>query len=349
MFSLILRQMVFVTVIFGLSYGIYLWPVLYYMGLFSVSIPLSYHILLSVFIGLLIIIYFQTTLTFWPLKFFVYFGLGAGFYGVIISGVCWLLSPVLSSEVIAVLMPVSLGLILMYGYLNSRRIIIRTLSFSNKKITEPCRLIFISDVHLGSEPIQRLHRLIQKINELNPQALLIGGDLIDSNGFDLSELSCLKNLKMPIYFVTGNHEFYLKDSSKKMNELMNCGIQRIDQKTVENFGVRLIGIGDNYLKNQPLNWVRNLPKTPLFTILMVHQPLLWPEAADVCDLMLSGHTHAGQLAPFHWLVQLQFKFYMGLYQNHQSWLFVSSGLGNWGPKLRIGSTCELVDIQLIPE
>ena len=117
--------------------------------------------------------------------------------------------------------------------------------------------------------------------------------------------------------------------------------------TTPNIKVRLTG--DHSLNNQRLDWLRNTPKSSLFTILMVHQPSLWPEAGDFCDLMLSGHTHAGQIAPFHWLVQLQFKFYKGLYQRNQSWLYVSSGSGNWGPQLRIGSTCELVDIHLTSE
>tara|TARA_Y100001935_G_scaffold255556_1_gene269438 strand:- start:4062 stop:5111 length:1050 start_codon:yes stop_codon:yes gene_type:complete len=349
MFSSILRQLVLMMVVFGLSYGLYLWPMVYYLGLFSISIPFIYQMAFSFFTMIFIILYLQTSLTYWPLKLFVYFGMAVGFYGGIISGICLLINPFVSSEIIIVLMPVSLCLILVYGYVNSRQILIRTLSFTSKKITRSCRLIFMSDVHLGSESVQRLHRLINKINGLNVQALLIGGDLIDSSGFDLSELSCLKNLKMPIYFVTGNHERYLKDSAKKMNELIHYGIQRIDQKTLENFGIRLIGIGDHALKNQPLDWFKNMPKSSLFTILMVHQPSLWPKAADFCDLMLSGHTHAGQMAPFHWLVQLQFKFYRGLYQWNQSWLYVSSGAGNWGPQLRIGSTCELVDIHLIPE
>lgn len=349
MIFIILRQAAFITVAFLLSYLLYLFPIFFYLGFFSISVSLVYQMIFSVFVGLLIILYLRTSLTFWPLKFFVYFGLSGGFYGGIISIICFLISPFISSQIIVFLMPVSLGLLLLYGYLNAQKVVIRRLEFSSKKILRPCRLIFISDVHLGSQSIFHLHYLIKKINELDPRALLIGGDLIDSSGFDLNQLHCLNELKMPIYFVTGNHEYYLNDSAKKINELSRYGVQNIDQKIIEDLGVRFIGIGDNLSKNRKLNWLKRIPKSSLFTILMVHQPSLWPEASDSSDLMLSGHTHAGQMAPFHWLVQLQFKFYKGLHQLNQSWLYVSSGAGNWGPRVRIGSNCELVAIQLLSE
>ena len=62
--------------------------------------------------------------------------------------------------------------------------------------------------------------------------------------------------------------------------------------------------------------------------------------------MLSGHTHNGQIFPFNFLVKLKFKFIYGIYEYKKSKLYVSSGAGCWGPKLRIGSSNEIVNIHL---
>ena len=82
---------------------------------------------------------------------------------------------------------------------------------------------------------------------------------------------------------------------------------------------------------------------------MVHKPQLWPMVAGSVDLALSGHAHAGQMMPFHWLVQLQFKFYYGLYRHLDSHCYVSSGAGCWGPRIRIGSSNEIVILELTPK
>ena len=87
-------------VVFGLSYGLYLWPMVYYLGLFSISIPFIYQMAFSFFTMIFIILYLQTSLTYWPLKLFVYFGMAVGFYGGIISGICLLINPFVSSEII---------------------------------------------------------------------------------------------------------------------------------------------------------------------------------------------------------------------------------------------------------
>ena len=89
-----------------------------------------------------------------------------------------------------------------------------------------------------------------------------------------------------------------------------------------------------------------MPVSDLFTVLMVHKPSLWSDIAPYCDLMLSGHTHAGQLFPFQWLVKLQFPFYFGYRMINNLHGYVSSGSGCWGPNVRIGSNNEVVFIKI---
>ena len=65
------------------------------------------------------------------------------------------------------------------------------------------------------------------------------------------------------------------------------------------------------------------------------------------DLQLSGHVHAGQLVPFNWLVRLDQPFVAGLYKVEETWVYVNSGTGYWGPPMRVGSRSELTCLELV--
>ena len=86
-----------------------------------------------------------------------------------------------------------------------------------------------------------------------------------------------------------------------------------------------------------------------FNITLVHKPNIWDDVKSYSDLMLSGHTHNGQIFPFNLLVKLQFKYIYGLYKEETSKLYVSCGIGCWGPKMRIGSNNEIVKILIHPK
>ena len=83
-------------------------------------------------------------------------------------------------------------------------------------------------------------------------------------------------------------------------------------------------------------------KPNLFNLVVVHKPSLWDLIYKKIDLTLSGHTHNGQIVPFNLLVKLRFKNIYGLYEKFQSKLYVSCGAGCWGPRMRLGSTNEIV-------
>ena len=85
-----------------------------------------------------------------------------------------------------------------------------------------------------------------------------------------------------------------------------------------------------------------------FNIILVHKSLIWDQIYSTCDLMLSGHTHNGQIFPFNFLVRLRFKYKYGFFKKDKSNLYVTSGAGCWGPKMRLGTFNEIVIINLIP-
>ena len=98
-----------------------------------------------------------------------------------------------------------------------------------------------------------------------------------------------------------------------------------------------------YMKNALENREENLP-----TLLLAHQPRFMDEVPKDVDLVLSGHTHGGQLYPFRILVRLQQYYVAGLYKHNESTqIYVNRGTGFWGPPMRLGSAPEISDITII--
>ena len=79
----------------------------------------------------------------------------------------------------------------------------------------------------------------------------------------------------------------------------------------------------------------------------MHKSLIWDQIYSTCDLMLSGHTHNGQIFPFNFLVRIRFKYKYGFFKKDKSNLYVTSGAGCWGPKMRLGTFNEIIIINLI--
>ncbi|MEK9728301.1 MAG: metallophosphoesterase, partial [Candidatus Margulisiibacteriota bacterium] len=272
-----------------------------------------------------------------------------GFYGMILSLISILILPFVGLKVLLFGWPIALLIIVTYGFINAKKIITNNIYIRSKKLSKNYRLAFISDVHLGSQNINHFKAIINLIKDQSGDAILIGGDLIDSSSFDLNELTFLKEIEVPILFVTGNHEFYLKNAKEKLNQLIEFNINVIDYSIFELNEINVIGLGDYCSSQEKIGFLKTLDPSDRFSILLVHKPSLWTESKDYCDLMLSGHTHAGQLFPFQMFVKLQFPFYYGFKCFEGTYGYVSSGAGCWGPQNRIGSSNEVVIIHLNSE
>ena len=112
--------------------------------------------------------------------------------------------------------------------------------------------------------------------------------------------------------------------------------------------VNLIGVSDNQPVRRQAEIVDELTDKSKFNLLMVHQPSVWEAVSGSVDLMLSGHTHNGQIFPFYLFVRMQFKTVYGLFSAKGSDLYVSSGSGTWGPRMRLGTQNEIVKIDIRP-
>jgi predicted MPP superfamily phosphohydrolase len=217
------------------------------------------------------------------------------------------------------------------------------------KLKQAVRFAQISDVHIGSRTSRFLGQIVAKINAQNPEFLCITGDFIDQPGVTLEKLNALTQFKGPIYYCIGNHERY-EDLEDIVSRLEQLGVEVLRNRTLEVGGLQFLGIDDH---ESPKQVARVLPllevRQDLYSILLYHRPHGLEDARrHGIDLKLSGHTHAGQIVPFHLAVNRVFEYRKGLYRSGNTYLYVNEGTGTWGPTLRLGTRSEITLFELSP-
>lgn len=254
------------------------------------------------------------------------------------------------------------GGILTYGYYNSKNIKIQSLEYNISKNCgelKELKIAMLSDLHLGTIiGSERLEDIVNKTNSLNPDIILLAGDVVDEDlgpviRNNLGEM--LKNFKSKYgtYAITGNHEYIggVEEACEYLNAhniiMLRDSVVKIDN------AFYLIGREDNDIsrfsdkKRKSLNeLIKDSDKScPL--ILLNHQPFDLDESVkSEIDLQLSGHTHNGQIFPLNFITKLIFELSFGYMKKGQTHFYVSTGVGTWGPPVRIGNSPEIVDIKL---
>lgn len=219
------------------------------------------------------------------------------------------------------------------------------------------RIVGISDLHLGyTIGAKELTKWVQIINDENPDIVVIGGDLIDNNAeiiFEMGLDRILRNIHAPlgVYACLGNHEYISgKTESIRFHEASNISVLK---DTIYNVSENITLIGRDDLSNKnrkPLNAIINGVDKNQFKLLLDHQPSNLEEAEkEKIDLQFSGHTHNGQVFPFSLIAESMFENPHGMIQKGLTWVYVSSGLGIWGGKFRIGTQSEYAVFDLIPK
>ncbi|EAJ0325181.1 metallophosphoesterase [Campylobacter lari] len=225
-----------------------------------------------------------------------------------------------------------------------------------KNLKNDLNIALISDVHLGKNLGKEfLQGLIDKINTLNADLIIIAGDLIDADIDSLDYINLLQNFKSKYgtYYVYGNHEYYngFEKISTKLKELKNFKV--LEDESIDFGDFTLSGTLDLAakrlgFKESNIEKIKTKVNQEKVNILITHQPK-YVKTYDVSgfDLILSGHTHAGQIFPFSLLVYLEQGFIHGLYKlSKDSLLYVSSGAGFWGPAVRFLAPSEIALIKL---
>ncbi|MDD4271905.1 MAG: metallophosphoesterase [Patescibacteria group bacterium] len=213
--------------------------------------------------------------------------------------------------------------------------------------------VFISDLHLGAIDNYRFASSVaNKIDELNPDILLIGGDFYDGQtNVDLDKLAqFFSTIKAPLgkFFVTGNHEEF-GNSAKYTDAVKKAGINVLDNKLTEINGLQIIGVDykSAFNKNDyeailaSLKIDKNKP-----SILLRHVPDKIEVAPKFgISLELCGHAHKGQLFPIQIIEYFLYDgFQYGLKKSGSTIIYTSSGAGVWGPPMRVLADPEIVKI-----
>ena len=330
------------------SYLIFIFPFEVISSWLGQSSSLQETILSTVFVYLVCLYYFRSKSSNKIVKFFVYEGMGIGTISLFIVIFILIVSLALSindTQKIFIFFIIFFPSII-YGFLNAKNVSVKQLKFSHFKIKKNLSFVFLSDIHIGSNSPKILKKIIPLINQQNPRFVLIGGDLIDSSSFKIQDLDEMKKINAPIYFVTGNHEYYIEDSQKHLNDFKNQNIKILDNESVLVEQINIIGLSDNQKKENKINKFEQLFDSDYFNLLLVHQPSIWNSLKEKANLTLSGHTHNGQIFPFNLIVKIQFPQIYGVYSHLKNYLYVSSGAATWGPKIRIGSKNEILNIEL---
>ena len=217
-------------------------------------------------------------------------------------------------------------------------------------------LVEISDLHLGTLIGDRwMARLVDRVDAMRPDLVVVDGDLIDGNvGRVEPFLPELKRMHAPlgVFAVTGNHEFYAGlDRSVKLLE--DAGYTVLRDRWVEPVpGLTVAGVDDLTARRQfglgdhPVEKAL-AGRPPGAVVLLSHTPWQADKAADLgAGLMLSGHTHDGQIWPFGYLVQFTYPLMGGRYLVSGMTAVVCRGTGTWGPRMRLWRPSEIVRITL---
>lgn len=252
------------------------------------------------------------------------------------------------------------ALVLTYGYINYKNKKRTYISYQSQKTTEnfqPLRIVLLSDMHIGyTIGEDELSKWVELVNTENPDIVLIAGDLFDSSirAVDRPEIiSQLKkiNSKYGVYACLGNHEYL--SSRGYLEKLLpfydKVNIKLLRDQTIElDNGIYIIGRDDliNPTRKSLTELTKSLDPNKLW-ILLDHQPyhLELAEQAKI-DLQFSGHTHQGQLWPISWITNAIFEKDYGWLEKGKSSFYISSGMGIWGGKFRVGTNSEYVIIDI---
>lgn len=214
-------------------------------------------------------------------------------------------------------------------------------------LADPMRIAQLSDLHVGHfRGAEWLGGVVCRVNEQNPDFVVITGDLFESH-YNLTEevVSELRKLEAPVYFVAGNHDKYVNLLRVK-DMLRKVGVTVLENEVVEFKGLQIAGTDlvevADVIDSMPIN-----PERPC--VMLRHYPNGIHEAVEHgVDLMLSGHTHGGQLFPVTVINRITFKYNRGLYKVGDGYIYTSDGAGTTGPPMRFETKSEIALITLTP-
>ncbi len=248
-------------------------------------------------------------------------------------------------------------LIVFFGWLNTRFIRVQPVTVELAKLPKahnPTTIVFASDLHIGpTVPESRVEAFVEAINAENPDIILLGGDLVEGSVDGLGragEILSRLHARCGVYAVPGNHEYHGGgETSLRFIESAGITVLRDEAVTIPGI-VTIVGLDDPRSRNKrtPLPDLMAGRDPGLPTILLAHRPVdLETYAAAGIDLMLAGHSHHGQIFPVTIITDFVYTVSYGQARIGPMQVYVTSGLGTWGPPVRILTHPEIVSITLV--
>jgi predicted MPP superfamily phosphohydrolase len=247
-------------------------------------------------------------------------------------------------------------LVSIYGIINGASIRVKRITVKLRGLPASWRgrvAALVSDAHLGHvRGAGFITRVVSKLRESGAEIVFISGDLFDGTKADLNLLAAPWKKLSPrfgSYYVTGNHEEFT-DPSKYLDAVSHSGIRVLKSEKVVVDGLQIVGVY-YHDSTDPRHFRATLQNINVdrtrASILLTHVPQsLQIAESEGISLQLSGHTHRGQMFPFTWFTSRIFgEFTYGLHRFGGLSVYTSSGVGTWGPPLRVGTYPEIVLIQ----
>ena len=252
-------------------------------------------------------------------------------------------------------------LVVIIGIFTVKNLKLTSYSINTNKNVEDLNIVVFSDTHLGHQiGYDTVTKIVEKVNNLNPDIVFIPGDIFNTdmkNIKDLdkvtTELSKIKT-KYGVYATLGNHDGYKgNDDIRKFLLKSNITLLQDEVYTIDN----LVIVGrldarpiERNLTNYNRKTIEELIKDidgNKYIIMLDHQPSDTDNAIkNNIDLIISGHTHNGQIFPGSLITNAIFKVGYGYKKFDNTNVVVTSGAGFWGAPIRVGTKSEIVNIKL---
>ena len=225
---------------------------------------------------------------------------------------------------------------------------------TQKRMEKPVRLVMMSDLHIGYHNRRNeLHRWVDMINAEQPDLILIAGDIIDGSMRPLLKQKMHEEflrLEAPVYACIGNHEYY-SGEPRARQFYKDAGIRLLQDSCAIAGNLCIIGRDDRSNRQRDsLGVLMKKANREKYCILLDHQPYHLDQAErQQIDFQFSGHTHHGQVWPISWITEHIYECAFGQHQRGRTRYYVSSGIGIWGGKFRIGTRSEYIVATISPQ
>ncbi len=264
--------------------------------------------------------------------------------------------------VLMLVITILVTLVVSAGYINARNPRIKSLSLTIDKTVEgekTLNIVMASDIHMGTLIAKRkTNKLVESINELNPDVVLFAGDVVDEDLAPVIMNNLGANLiriksRYGVYAIPGNHE-YIGGAEPAIRYLQEHGVKVLRDTSIM-IDNRFVLVGRDDRDKPRFTGKTRMDFSSLMksvdrskpVILLDHQPFnLEKSVKEGVDLQLSGHTHHGQLWPLNYITSAIYEVSTGYRKIGNTHFYVSTGFGTWGPPIRLGNRPELVNIIL---